>query len=452
MTAGSRGSRWLGAVLAAVVAGPQLWATPAGALSRTASTEAAGGAAGASAERAERLAAGRTFYVDARKGSDDAAGTSPATAWRSLDRANRADLKPGDKLLFKRGGTWTGTLTISDKGTAKRRITVGAYGVGPRPKITGRDGDCVIVTGSYVRVAGLRASDCEWAGFHLRGDRNELVDVYADRNVAGVLVANASSHNVIRDSAMIKNNRMSVNDDVDDNDSGAFGILLNGDDNLVTGNLIAGSFAHSRDYVYDGAAVEIYNGDRNTITFNLSRDNETFTELGHEPGRTAHGNLFANNVVTSTKRRGSFLITRGPRNEELGPVLGTVAVHNSVYLTAPDTIGVSCYDGCSPKVLKLRNNVIKVGGVTGDADGAGIDDGGGVYWGRGHRFRLGERSVRADPLFRSRTDLRLRPGSPAIGRGLRLGPGWYGGASQVRDMSGARLSRTGNPDAGAFQH
>ena len=254
------------------------------------------------------------------------------------------------------------------------------------------------------------------------GSRNELVGVYADRNIAGVAVAPVSSHNVIRASMFADNNRMSVNDRAEGNDSGAFGILLNGDDNLVSGNVITGSRARSHDYGYDGAAVEIYNGDRNVVVHNIARDNETFTELGHDPGRTATGNLFAHNVVTSRRRRGAFLVTRGERNRALGPVLGTVAVHNSVHLPGRDTIGFSCHDGCSGRILRLRNNVIKVGGVAGYADGPGIDDAGGVYFGRRTRFTLGRRSILADPLFRGITDLRLRPGSPAIGRGLRLGP------------------------------
>jgi hypothetical protein len=445
MTPGTSGTKWFTAVAALTVT-PSLLAVPAEAAAESGGT----GAHRATASRA--AAAGRTFYVDAKKGSDDASGTSPDEAWRSLEAANGADLRPGDRLLFKRGGSWQGSLRISAKGTAKRPIIVGAYGSGARPKISGRDGDCVVVTGSYVHITALRASNCGWAGFQLRGKRNELRDVHADRNVAGVFVANNSSHNVIRDSTIVDNNRMSVNDEEKDNDSGAFGILLNGDDNLVTGNVISGSFAPSRDYVYDGAAIEIYNGDRNKIIFNVARDNETFTELGHEPGRTASGNLFAHNVVTSTKRRGSFLVTRGPRNTALGPVLGTIAVHNSVYLPGRETIGVSCYDGCSGKILKMRNNVIKVGGITGDDDGAGIDDAGGVYWGRVTRFKLGPRSILADPRFRSATDLRLRPGSPAIGRGMRLGASWYGGAGLVRDMTGAKIKKTRNPDAGAYQH
>ena len=78
---------------------------------------------------------------------------------------------------------------------------------------------------------------------------------------------------------------MSVNDKGGDNDSGAFGVLLNGDDNLVVGNVIVDSYARSEDYGTDGAAVEVYNGDRNRVARNVSRDNETFVELGARRAR-----------------------------------------------------------------------------------------------------------------------------------------------------------------------
>jgi hypothetical protein len=412
----------------------------------------AGGTAPLAGTYGETTYAGRTYYVDAGSGDDGASGVSPASAWRSLGKAGDAALKPGDTVLFKRGGNWHGTLTLSRQGSAARPIIVGAYGTGARPRISGATGNCVVVEGSHWRISGLRANGCQWAGFELRGDRNELRDVYADRNIAGVLVDDGSAHNVIRDSALIGNDRMSVNDSEPDNDSGAFGVLLNGDDNLVTGNLITGSYAPSHDYVTDGAAVEVFNGDRNTVTFNMTRDNETFTELGHEPGKSASGNLFANNVVTSSRKRGSFLITRGAGNTSIGPVVGTFAVNNSIYLRGRTTIGFSCSDGCSAKILKLRNNAVKVGGVTGSDDGSGVDDGGGVYAGRSTQFTLGPRSVKADPRFRSSLDLRLRPGSPAIGRGLRLGATWYGGAALAHDIAGEAVGGSGHPDAGAYQH
>ncbi|GAA3042308.1 hypothetical protein [Streptosporangium longisporum] len=429
--------RWTVPV-AGLVAASALVAAPGAA-------EATTGAAGTAATAGAAGMAGTVYYVDSKAGDDAAAGTSVKAPWRSLDNVNAATLQPGTVVRLKRGGSWAGPLTLSARGTAAAPITVEPYGLGAAPRIGGRDAACVVMSGSYVRVAGIRASNCQWSGFEVSGNRNELDRVVADRNITGVHIIGA--HNVLKNSVLTDNDRMSVNDEGGDNDSGAFGVLLNGDDNLVTGNVITGSYAKSSDYGTDGAAVEVFNGDRNRVTHNIARNNETFVELGARKGRTATGNVFAHNVVTSS-RRGSFLVTRGPRHV-VGPVKGTVAVHNSVHLPARDTIGWACHHGCSPAILKLRNNVIVVGGQVGFEDGKGADEDAGVYQGRSRRFTLGPRSIMADPGFRSPTDLRLRPGSPARGRGVRLGAAWYGGAVMARDVSGAVLSAT--PAAGAYQ-
>ncbi|MEV8638589.1 hypothetical protein AB0395_43730 [Streptosporangium sp. NPDC051023] len=417
--------RWTVPVLTAFAAGGLLVVVP--------------GAAGAGE--------GRAYYVDSRGGDDSAPGTSPAKAWRSLDNVNAARLRPGDVVRLKRGGNWNGSLTLAARGTAAKPVVVEPYGKGSTPRISGAEESCVVISGSYLRVTGLRASGCQWAGFEVTGDRNELDGVLADRNVSGINIIGA--HNVVKNSVLTRNDRMSVNDSGGDNDSGAFGVLLNGDDNVITDNVITGSYAASQDYITDGAAVEVFNGDRNLVTRNIARDNETFVELGAEKGKTATGNVFAYNVVTSSRKRGSFLVTRGP-GHVVGPVIGTVAVQNSVYLPARDTIGWSCHDGCSPGILRLRNNVIVVGGQMGYEDGKGADEGGSVYQGRSRKFKLGPKSVVADPRFRSHDDLRLGPASPARGRGLKLDPSWYGGAAPAHDLAGNSLS--GTPDAGAYQN
>jgi hypothetical protein len=76
------------------------------------------------------------FHVDASHGQDNADGLTPATAWRSLARVNRAELIPGDAVRFRRGGLWRGTLRPRS-GSPERRITYGAYGEGELPILQG---------------------------------------------------------------------------------------------------------------------------------------------------------------------------------------------------------------------------------------------------------------------------------------------------------------------------
>jgi parallel beta-helix repeat protein len=83
---------------------------------------------------------GITYYVK-NGGSDGAAGTSDATAWGTITKVNTVwaagTFAPGDSILFKRGNTFYGTITISESGTIGSPIILGAYGTGDKPIITG---------------------------------------------------------------------------------------------------------------------------------------------------------------------------------------------------------------------------------------------------------------------------------------------------------------------------
>ena len=392
-------------------------------------------------------AAPTTYYVDASAGNDANAGTM-AKPWKSLAKVNGSDFGPDDQILFKRGGSWSGTLELSSSGSTDHPIVVGAYGSGALPKIGGPVLNCVYVTGSDIFIGDLRASGCNWAGFELGGSGIVLDTVQADNNVVGVSIRDESSWNEIRWSTLVDNNKMSVDDPAPDNDSGAFGVLVNGDDNKIHHNTISGSFHTSHDYGYDGAAVEIFNGDRNHIEYNKTANNDTFTELGHESGKTSDDNVFAYNSVTSNQPSGTFLITRGAQSN-IGPVMRTLATNNSVNL--PNGDGWSCDAGCGPDILKLRNNIVKVGKKVGyddsfdtgnPADAA--DEDRGVYQGSVYQFTLGAHSVKADPLYTSATDLRLKTGSPAIGRAENSGYPY--------DLADKPLTGLTSWDSGAYQH
>ena len=73
-----------------------------------------------------------TAYYLSSDGDDRAAGTSPETAWATIDRLNRADLQYGDAVFFRRGDIWRAAQVESLPG-----VTYSAYGQGEKPGLYG---------------------------------------------------------------------------------------------------------------------------------------------------------------------------------------------------------------------------------------------------------------------------------------------------------------------------
>ncbi|MGG1552034.1 right-handed parallel beta-helix repeat-containing protein [Paenibacillus ferrarius] len=82
-------------------------------------------------------AAGTVYYLDAVSGNDANAGTSTGAAWQTLAKVNSVTFQPGDSILFKAGGVWTGTLSPQGSGTAGNPIKIDKYGTGSKPLIAG---------------------------------------------------------------------------------------------------------------------------------------------------------------------------------------------------------------------------------------------------------------------------------------------------------------------------
>jgi hypothetical protein len=82
-----------------------------------------------------------SYHIDPAGGDDKSPGTSPETAWKSLERANAHIFKPGDQLLLKAGARFTGSLRPQGSGSVvdgkPKPILLGKYGEGPRPRIDG---------------------------------------------------------------------------------------------------------------------------------------------------------------------------------------------------------------------------------------------------------------------------------------------------------------------------
>ena len=76
---------------------------------------------------------GKTYYVDSISGDDSSSGTSASGAWRTTNNLASLQLNPGDKVLFRRGGVYECTLTLTCSGTKDNPIIISAYGEGERP-------------------------------------------------------------------------------------------------------------------------------------------------------------------------------------------------------------------------------------------------------------------------------------------------------------------------------
>lgn len=72
-----------------------------------------------------------TYYVS-NTGNDSNSGLTIDLSWKTLNKVNAATFASGDQILFKRGDTFLGSLTVQRSG-----ISYGAYGTGNNPIISG---------------------------------------------------------------------------------------------------------------------------------------------------------------------------------------------------------------------------------------------------------------------------------------------------------------------------
>ena len=88
------------------------------------------------------------YYVSVN-GNDANAGTSAATAWKTLSKVRSRTYSAGDKILLEAGKVWSeGTFTFPGSG-----ITLGRYGTGANPVINSTSGPAIRHTGLHLAVA-----------------------------------------------------------------------------------------------------------------------------------------------------------------------------------------------------------------------------------------------------------------------------------------------------------
>ena len=116
---------------------------------------------------------GVPYYVDSAGGNDANGGTSQAAAWKSLTKVNGKTFQPGDSILFKAGGSWTGQLHPKGSGATNSPILIDMYGTGPKPVINANgatgNGAVYLYNQEYWEVGNLEVINDAATGGDRRG-------------------------------------------------------------------------------------------------------------------------------------------------------------------------------------------------------------------------------------------------------------------------------------------
>jgi Right handed beta helix region len=156
------------------------------------------------------------YYIDAATGSDANDGRAADRAWKSLVNVDKTRLAAGDAILLRRGGTWTGQITLKDSGRPGRPITIAGYGTGPSPVLTDA------VTGingngqSYIVVRDIKIQNMKGPGIGSSGSTDWRIEKVTidhtgqghdgkNRDFAGIQFWR--SRDIVIDGAMLTNIR-----------------------------------------------------------------------------------------------------------------------------------------------------------------------------------------------------------------------------------------------------
>ena len=393
-----------------------------------------------------------TFYLDAIAGNDRNAGTSPATAWRTLDKVaqesrnkklRKNGFAPGDQILFRRGQRFSTPSSAANPivqvaGTAVAPVVFDAWGEGLAPRLDNdRSGvhDWVLrITGTYTLMRNLAVTKSDPAnvtehGLHLIGTGHRVTAC----DIAGVGIgvkleggAHRVDHNLIHDLTMV------VADAWPDNDYGAMGVLVSRASQVeVDHNRFERLRAASPDYGHDGAALEIFNA-ASDLRFhhNTVLSASALTETGGDTATDlVTGLRYFHNLVLDTESLGYFhndvATTYGLRVEDVRFEHNTFSKTNTTMHSWLLGFGVAP----GPGRFAFRNNIVEHRNSHGLFwQAGGLEHAANLYalsnapFGD-PAFVLATTEVLDDPGFADAAlgNYRLTAGSMAIDLGLSLG-------------------------------
>jgi parallel beta-helix repeat protein len=256
------------------------------------------------------------YYVDPSSTATTANGTL-AFPWKTMAQVNSGTtlLNPGDSVLFKRGQSFSGRLTISRSGSASAPIVYSNYGTGNLPEFNNAITDIIyIYNKQYIVINGIKIIDNSISttdhtvqakisyAINIENSPNCTVS-NCDISLVGVGISvlagsdnTTITGNYMHNMRMVRNTPVSVNPD---DDYGANPMVIGSSNNNISNNRFEECWALSYDYGYDGGAVELFGAtmNNNKIMNNTAVNCNGFMEIGSSTGGTAQNNIVAYNKI-----------------------------------------------------------------------------------------------------------------------------------------------------------
>lgn len=118
-----------------------------------------------------------SYYVDPVRGHDDNDGRSDESPWKTLDKINSITFQGGDRIYLKRGGTFTGHLSLKGSGSEGKPVSLTAYGTGKRPVIQAGENPyaITIMDSEYWEISDMETTGGLLAGIFIGCTKSGLV-------------------------------------------------------------------------------------------------------------------------------------------------------------------------------------------------------------------------------------------------------------------------------------
>ncbi|HYF49978.1 MAG TPA: right-handed parallel beta-helix repeat-containing protein [Planctomycetota bacterium] len=114
------------------------------------------------------------YYLRA-SGDDNAAGTSAESAWKTIERLQKAKLESGDRVLLEGGASFKGSLELKSGGTKEKPIVITSFGDGVA-SIDAGDGDGI----KAHNLGGIELRKLKITGSGREKNKGEGISFYND--------------------------------------------------------------------------------------------------------------------------------------------------------------------------------------------------------------------------------------------------------------------------------